>query len=122
MMPAETIVVLQEGRGHALALTASGPCCRIARLTGQRRTMSVSAFPNLSWILLLPKLPDIQSTVSAGRGALPSVTAPGHRASRKKVQSRSRPARRGPTEKYCAQQASKASRFDRAESVQPKLG
>jgi len=61
MMRAETIVVLQQERGHASALTASGPCCRIAPLTGQRRTMSVSAFPNLSWILLLPKLPDIQS-------------------------------------------------------------
>src|SRR5258708_34055328 len=122
MMPAETIVVLQQERGHASALTASGPCCRIAPLTGQRRTMSVSAFPNLSWILPLPKLPDIQSTVSAGRGALPSVTAPGHRASRKKVQSRPRPPRRGPTEKNRPQQASKASRLDRAESYHPKLG
>src|ERR1700682_5625366 len=122
MMRAKAIVELQQERGHASALAASGPCCRIAPLAGRRRTKSVFAFPKLSWILPLPKLPDIQSTVSARRGAFPSVTASGHRASRKKAQSRSRPARQGPTGKYCAQPASKASRIDRAESVQPKHG
>src|ERR1700736_4618894 len=109
-------------RGHASALTASGQCCRIAQLAGPRRTMWASAFPKSNWIRLLPKPPNIQSTVFAGKEASFSVTALEHRGRRKKGQSQSRPVLRELTGKYCAQRASKASRIRPRESARPKHG
>src|SRR5882672_2304738 len=121
-MSAEGIVELQQQREHRSAFAGSGPWCRIAPLTGRRRTTSVSAFPKLSRILLLPKPPKVQSTVSAGKEAIPSVTALGHLARRKKVQNRSRLALLGPTGKCCAQRAPEEFQIHRCESLQSKYG
>src|SRR6266849_324714 len=122
MMRAEAILELQQEWGHDSASYASGPYFRIAPLAGRRRTRSVFAFPKLSQTLLPAKPPGIQSTVSAGREATPSAIVQGQLVRRKKGQSQSRPARQGPTGKYCVQGVPETSQVHRGESAQPRHG
>src|SRR5437879_2277212 len=121
MVRAERMLYVQQSSEHNSAQDlASRPCCRIAPLTGQTKTRSVSSSPTLSWTLLPPKQQEIRSTVAVGSGASLSATALGHLTRRKKAQNQLRLARRGPTGTYCARGA--PGHVHQGESAQPKHG